>query len=60
VSLSGVAADVWRAIVRLGRVAGATRAVTTAYDVSEDTARADVVRLVQELRGRGLLEGPDA
>lgn len=55
VSLSGVAVDVWEAILYGADEKGIAQEITVRYAVSDDKARADVAALVSELVDKGLL-----
>jgi hypothetical protein len=55
-SLSGVAADVWRAVVEKGNVEDAVSALAGEYDIDHQTLEADARGFVAELVSRDLLE----
>jgi Coenzyme PQQ synthesis protein D (PqqD) len=58
-SLTGVAADMWRAVVERGSVEAAAAALSGEYEVGEGTLRADLRDFVEDLRARDLLERSD-
>lgn len=55
-ALDEVGAVVWRSLEAGSALSAAARAVASAYDVSEETALADILALVRELRARALVE----
>lgn len=55
-ALSGVGADMWRAIVEYGGSKEVVAALLEDYDVDEATLRADLHGFIEELLSRGLLE----
>jgi hypothetical protein len=54
-SMIGVGAAIWQAIEEGRTVEEATAAITAAYEVNDDVARADVERLVDELAAQHLI-----
>lgn len=59
-SLAGVAADMWRTIVRAGNAQAAARVLMRDYDVDGNTLLADLHEFAGDLVARGLLERQDA
>jgi hypothetical protein len=59
-SLTGVAADMWRAVVKHGNLEDAVVALSREYEVDEGTLRADLRDFVEDLRARDLLDEGDA
>ena len=55
-SLDAVGTTIWETLAAGRTTEEAVTAVVAAYDVDESTARADTVRLVQELLAAGLIE----
>jgi Coenzyme PQQ synthesis protein D (PqqD) len=58
-SLTEVAADMWRAIVKHGSLEAAVVALSSEYKVDERTLRADLRDFVEDLLARDLLEQSD-
>lgn len=56
VSLTGVAADMWRAIVQHGNLEDAVASLAREYDIDSATLRVDLQGFVEALIDRGLLE----
>lgn len=59
-SLTGVAAEMWQAVVEHGSRKRMQRAMLEQYDVAESTLRADVDRFINDLAARGLIEEDDS
>ena len=59
-SLSGVAADMWRAVVKHGSFKTTVTALSNEYEVGEGTLQADLRDFVEGLLARDLLEQSDA
>jgi hypothetical protein len=59
-SLSGVAADLWRAIVERGSLEDAIDSLASEYDVDTAILRDDLRGFVEDLLLRGLLENAEA
>lgn len=55
-ALSGVGADMWKAIVEHGSIDAAATALCGEYQVDEDTLRGDLAEFVDELLSCGVLE----
>ncbi|BAZ11060.1 hypothetical protein NIES4071_28850 [Calothrix sp. NIES-4071] len=53
--LTGVAADIWQAIVEYGDVEQVITSLLSSYNVEEDTLRCDVETFIDELYASGLL-----
>jgi hypothetical protein len=58
-SLTGVAADMWRAVVEHGNFEAAVVALSREYEVDEGTLRADLRDFVEDLLARDLLDQSD-
>ena len=58
--LSGVAADMWRAIIERGTEVAAASDLAKKYEVDEATLRADLDAFVSDLLAQGLLERREA
>ena len=58
-SLTGVAADMWRAVVEHGNFGAAVVALSREYEVDEGTLRADLRDFVEDLLARDLLDQSD-
>ena len=57
IAMGGVAADIWRALVRHGEMDAAVDDLAQEYDVSRRELRDDVRSLVEDLAERGFLLG---
>jgi hypothetical protein len=57
--LDGVGARVWELLSEPRAVSDVAAAITAEYEVDEDTARRDLLALLDELAGRGLVEVHD-
>jgi hypothetical protein len=57
VRLSGVAGDIWRAVLAHGEVTPALGELERVYEVEPERLRTDAARLLDQLRERGLLIG---
>jgi hypothetical protein len=53
--LTGVAADIWQAVVEHGDIEEVVMSVLSSYDVEETTLRCDVETFIDELYAQGLL-----
>jgi Coenzyme PQQ synthesis protein D (PqqD) len=58
-SLTGVAADMWKAVVEHGSLEAAVAALSNEYEVDEGVLRADLKGFVEDLLARDLLERSD-
>lgn len=54
--LNPVSQVIWTALEKETDIDGLVTAVTDAFEVSEEEARADILELLQQLRNTGLLE----
>ncbi|MBX3214978.1 MAG: PqqD family protein [Labilithrix sp.] len=54
--LDTVAADVWRLLEAGETLEQVTSAIVERYDVTRETALEDIARLVDDMRGNGLIE----
>ena len=54
--LNPVSAEIWKALEQETDVEGIVSAVTDAFDVSPEEARADILELLEQLRNAGLLD----
>ncbi len=57
--LDGVGARVWELLSEPRAVSDVAAAIAAEYEVDEDTARRDLLALLDELAGRGLVEVRD-
>jgi hypothetical protein len=58
-SLTGVAADMWRAVIKHGSLEAAVAGLSGEYEVGESTLRADLRDFVEDLLARDLLQRTD-
>ena len=58
-SLTGVAADMWKAVVEHGTLEAAVATLSNEYEVDEGVLRADLRGFVEDLLARDLLERSD-
>ena len=56
VLLNPVSAEIWKALEQETDLEGIVSAVTDAFEVSEEEARADILELLEQLRNAGLLD----
>lgn len=54
--LDAVGAEIWRRASEGETLGAIADAITAAYDVTRETAFSDIVRLVEEMRSRALVE----